>query len=43
MSSRCGAAVLWSPDLNPRNETVGIINQDRNNPRDLQLGLRLTV
>ena len=34
--------VLWNPDVNPRNSTFGFINQDRNNPRDLQLGLRLT-
>ena len=34
--------VLWNPDINPRNSTFGFINQDRNNPRDLQLGLRLT-
>jgi len=34
--------VLWNPGLNPRDATFGIINQDRNNPRDLQLGLRLT-
>ena len=34
--------VLWNPDLNPRNSTFGFINQDRNNPRDIQLALRLT-
>jgi hypothetical protein len=34
--------VLWNPDTNPRNSTFGFINQDRNNPRDIQLGLRLT-
>jgi hypothetical protein len=34
--------VLWNPDLSPRNATFGFINQDRNNPRDLQLGVRLT-
>ena len=34
--------VLWNPDTNPRNATFGYINQDRNNPRDLQLGLRIT-
>lgn len=34
--------VLWNPDLNPRNATFGFINQDRNNPRDIQLGARLT-
>ena len=34
--------VLWNPDTNPRNATFGFINQDRNNPRDVQLGLRFT-
>ncbi|HYT77089.1 MAG TPA: TonB-dependent receptor, partial [Vicinamibacterales bacterium] len=34
--------VLWNPDSNPRNATFGFINQDRNNPRDIQLGLRFT-
>ena len=34
--------VLWNPDQNPRNATFGIVNQDRNNPRDIQLGARLT-
>jgi hypothetical protein len=34
--------VLWNPDTNPRNATFGFINQDRNNPRDMQIGLRLT-
>jgi Carboxypeptidase regulatory-like domain/TonB dependent receptor-like, beta-barrel len=34
--------VLWNPDVNPRNATFGFINQDRNNPRDIQLGLRVT-
>ena len=34
--------VLWNPDTNPRNATFGLINQDRNNPRDIQLGLRFT-
>ncbi len=34
--------VLWNPDLNPRNATFGFITQDRNNPRDLQIGLRFT-
>jgi len=32
--------VLWNPDQNPRNSTFGIVNQDRNNPRDIQLGAR---
>jgi hypothetical protein len=35
-------AVLWTPYVNPRNSTFGFINQDRNNPRDVQLGLRFT-
>ncbi len=34
--------VLWNPDTNPRNSTFGFINQDRNNPRDMQIGLRVT-
>ncbi|HET9360020.1 MAG TPA: carboxypeptidase-like regulatory domain-containing protein [Vicinamibacterales bacterium] len=34
--------VLWNPDLNPRNSTFGLVNQDRNNPRDIQIGARLT-
>ncbi len=34
--------VLWNPDTNPRNARFGFVNQDRNNPRDLQLGLRVT-
>jgi hypothetical protein len=34
--------VLFSPDLNPRNSTFGFITTDRNNPRDLQIGLRWT-
>jgi hypothetical protein len=34
--------VLWNPDLNPRNSTFGFINQDRNNPRDIQIGARFT-
>jgi hypothetical protein len=33
--------VLWNPDQNPRNATFGLVNQDRNNPRDIQLGARL--
>jgi hypothetical protein len=34
--------VLFSPDLNPRNSTFGFITTDRNNPRDLQIALRVT-
>lgn len=34
--------VLWSPDVNPRNSTFGYITTDRNNPRDIQIGLRFT-
>jgi hypothetical protein len=34
--------VLWNPDQNPRNSTFGIVSQDRNNPRDIQLGMRFT-
>ena len=32
--------VLWNPDQNPRNSTFGIVNQDRNNPRDIQFGAK---
>ena len=34
--------VLWNPNLDPRQSNFGIINQDRNNPRDIQIGARLT-
>ncbi len=36
--------VLWSPGVDPKatNGLFGIVNTDRNNPRDLQIGLRLT-
>ena len=34
--------VLFTPDLNPRNATFGIISTDRNSPRDIQIGARLT-
>jgi len=34
--------VLWNPDTNPRNATFAFINQDRNNPRDIQIGARFT-
>jgi hypothetical protein len=34
--------VLFTPDQNPRNATFGFITTDRNNPRDLQIGLRFT-
>jgi hypothetical protein len=34
--------VLWNPVIDPRQANFGIINTDRNNPRDIQLGLRLT-
>ena len=34
--------VLWAPDVNPRNSTFGYITTDRNNPRDLQIALRVT-
>jgi len=34
--------VLWNPGVDPRATSglFGIVNQDRNNPRDIQLGLR---
>jgi hypothetical protein len=34
--------VLWNPNLDPRNSSFGRVNQDRNNPRDVQLGAKLT-
>jgi hypothetical protein len=34
--------VLWNPNQDPRSSTFGIVNQDRNNPRDIQLGARLS-
>ena len=34
--------VLWAPDANPRNATFGKTTTDRNSPRDIQLGARLT-
>jgi len=34
--------VLWNPNVDPRNATFGFINQDRNNPRDIQIGARFT-
>jgi hypothetical protein len=34
--------VLWNPNLDPRNASFGLVNQDRNNPRDLQIGARVT-
>ena len=34
--------VLWNPNVDPRNATFGFINQDRNNPRDIQIGARFS-
>jgi hypothetical protein len=34
--------VLWNPNVDPRNALFGFVNQDRNNPRDIQIGTRLT-
>lgn len=34
--------VLWNPNLTVNNANFGFINQDRNSPRDFQLGLRFT-
>lgn len=31
-----------SPVEDPRQASFGIVNADRNNPRDIQLGARLT-
>jgi hypothetical protein len=34
--------VLWNPNQDPTSANFGFINQDRNNPRDIQLGAKLT-
>ena len=34
--------VLWNPNVDPTNANFGLVNQDRNNPRDIQLGAKLT-
>ena len=34
--------VLWNPNQDPRNVNFGLVNQDRNNPRDIQIGARLS-
>ena len=34
--------VWWEPDTNPRNATFGYFRSQRNNPRDFQLGARLS-
>ena len=34
--------VLWNPGVDPRNATFGIITQDRNSPRDIQIGARFS-
>lgn len=34
--------VLWNPNTDPTNAGFGLVNQDRNNPRDIQLGAKLT-
>ncbi len=34
--------VLFNSNMDPRNALFGLINQDRNNPRDIQLGGRLS-
>ncbi|HEX6101190.1 MAG TPA: TonB-dependent receptor [Thermoanaerobaculia bacterium] len=34
--------VLWNPNQDPTNANFGLVNQDRNNPRDIQLGAKLT-
>ncbi len=34
--------VLWNPNVDPRNASFGLINTDRNSPRDIQIGLRFT-
>jgi hypothetical protein len=34
--------VLWNPNVDPTNAQFGFVNQDRNNPRDIQIGGKLT-
>ncbi|MGZ8867234.1 MAG: TonB-dependent receptor domain-containing protein, partial [Thermoanaerobaculia bacterium] len=34
--------VLWNPNIDPTNASFGLVNQDRNNPRDIQIGGKLT-
>jgi hypothetical protein len=34
--------VFWTPDVNPRSATFGTYTSQRNNPRDFQLGARLS-
>lgn len=34
--------VYWDPDMNPRSATFGTFRSQRNNPRDIQLGGRIT-
>ena len=34
--------VLWNPNLDPTSANFGLVNQDRNNPRDIQIGGKLT-
>jgi hypothetical protein len=34
--------VLWNPNQDPTSASFGLVNQDRNNPRDIQIGGKLT-
>jgi hypothetical protein len=34
--------VLWNPQTDPTSASFGIIREERNNPRDIQIGARLT-
>jgi len=34
--------VLWNPNQDPTSANFGLVNQDRNNPRDVQIGGKLT-
>ncbi|HEV7765812.1 MAG TPA: TonB-dependent receptor [Thermoanaerobaculia bacterium] len=34
--------VLWNPNQDPRSASFGLVNQDRNNPRDVQIGAKLS-
>lgn len=34
--------VFWNPNQDPRSANFGLVNQDRNNPRDVQIGAKLS-
>jgi hypothetical protein len=34
--------VVWNPNVDPGTATLGFLSQDRNNPRDMQIGARFS-